>query len=59
MPKRLSDDVFSLTCLNNIGFTDKYLEQYDAGLQTLNEGLQKAEQINQQIDQAIKEKLTP
>ncbi|MDX1907393.1 MAG: tetratricopeptide repeat protein [Bacteroidia bacterium] len=57
--QRAEDDAFSLTCLNNIGSMYKNLQQYEAGLQNLEAGLQLAAQINQTLDQQIKEQVTP
>ncbi|MCO6480020.1 MAG: tetratricopeptide repeat protein, partial [Phaeodactylibacter sp.] len=57
--ERAQDDVFSLTCLNNIGSMQKYLQKYEEGLQSLDAGLQKAARINEAIDKEIEEQLTP
>jgi tetratricopeptide (TPR) repeat protein len=57
--QKANDAVFSLTCLSNIGSSQKYLQQYEEGLQNLDAGFQLAAQINQAIDQIIKEQLTP
>jgi tetratricopeptide (TPR) repeat protein len=50
---------FLLTCLNNIGSTHKHLKNYEQGLLNLDLGIQKAVQLNQEIDQQIKKELTP
>lgn len=50
---------FSLTYLDSIGSMHKYLQNYEQGLTHLESGLQKAEQLNQGIDQQIKKELTP
>ena len=43
--QKAEDEAFSVTCHNNIGAMQKYLKLYEEGLQSLNEGLQRAEQI--------------
>jgi tetratricopeptide (TPR) repeat protein len=57
--QRAEDDAFSLTCWNNIGSMQKHLENYEEGLQSLYAGLHKAAQLNQELDQVIKDELTP
>jgi tetratricopeptide (TPR) repeat protein len=57
--QKAKDDAFSLTCLNNIGSMQKHLKEYASALQTLDIGLEKAAQINVQIDKAIQEELSP
>jgi tetratricopeptide (TPR) repeat protein len=57
--ERATDVLFSLTCLSNIGTMQKHLQEYASALITLDKGLEKALQINAQIDNAIREKLTP
>ena len=57
--QKAGDDALLLTCLNNIGSMQKFLKQYEGGLQSLDAGLQKSAQRNREIDQANKGQLTP
>ena len=54
----IEDIPFSLTCLSNIGSMQKLLERYEAGLESLEKGLEGAAEYNQLIDQYVKENLT-
>ncbi len=57
--QRAQDGVFSLACLNNMGSMQKHLKKYEEALQSLDEGLQIAAQLNRELDQEIKKQLTP
>lgn len=52
--KIIEDIDLYYSSINNIGSAQKHLKEYEAGLQYLDEGLIKATQLNNEIDQEIK-----